>query len=215
MPKGVNYPLYIPPSCADVAKLVESKQSQAAIELLQKKVQFRNGEAAALLAYIHLRGAAPREGFAAVFDRCKEAANAGEAYAEFVVAQVYQSADRYREALEWLQRSSEQQFPPAMSQMGRLMAEGKGFPRPDRKSAMRMYRLALKYHHVPTLILVSKNLMLSRNPFAWLSGVLLAPIALLIAAICLRLAPFNLANFAHISGDNPPLFSMPKPDTGR
>ena len=212
MPKGVNYPLYIPPSCTDVAALVESQQPQAAIEHLRKKTQLDNGEAAALLAYIHLRGAAPQEGFAAVFEKCRKAANAGEPYAEFVVALVHQFAGRYPEALDWLQRACNQQFSPALAQMGRLMAEGIGFPRPDRKSAMRMYRMALEYGHVPTLILVSKDLMRSRNPFAWLSGVLLTPVAVLVAAISLRLAPFKVTNFIHISGDSPPLFAKPKAD---
>jgi len=210
MPRGVNYPLYIPLSCQDVAELIESFQSVAAVELLWKKVQDRNHEAAALLAYIHLRGAAPKADFPAAYKECRVAAEAGEPYAEWVISQIKLAAGKYPESIKWLQRACDNLFPPALAQMGRLMTIGTGFPHPDRASALRMYRKALRFRHVPTLALVAKNLLGSRNPLVWSAGALLVPIAIVVGSISIQLAPFKLINFLHVPGDQPPLFSVPK-----
>ena len=210
MPKGVNYPLYIPPSCAEVIALIESSRPEAAVEFLTRKVQNGSHAGAALLAYIHLRGAAPKEGFPAAYKKCTSAAEAGEPYAEFVTAQILQSAGKATEANTWLAKSCNHLFAPALAHMGRNMTTGTGFPAPDRKSAMVMYRLALQRRHVPTLVLLARHLLGSRNPFAWLTGLLLTPVAILVAAVSFQLAPFELNNFAHIYGSTPPLFAARK-----
>jgi hypothetical protein len=208
MPKGVNFPLYVPSACSDVIALVEASRPEAAIEWLSRKMDTGSHAASALLAYIHLRGGAPKEGFLAAFKKCTTAAEAGDPFAEFVLAQILQSAGKETEAKEWLVKSCNQQFAPALSHMGRNMSMGIGFPAPDRRSAMVMYRLALQRRHVPALIFLAKHLFASRNPVVWLAGVLLAPVAFVIGVISFQVAPFKLNNFVHISGS--PLFAVRK-----
>jgi hypothetical protein len=190
--------------------LIESSRPEAAIEFLWKKVNIGSHAGAALLAYIHLRGAAPKEGFRAAYQKCTSAAEAGEPYAEFVTAQILQSAGKDAEANAWLEKSCNHLFAPALAHMGRNMTTGTGFPAPDRKSAMVMYRLALQRRHFPTLALLARHLLGSRNPFAWMAGLLLTPIAITVCAVSIQLAPFKLNNFAHMSGSTPPLFSQGK-----
>jgi hypothetical protein len=109
-----------------------------------------------------------------------------------------------------LEKSCNHLFAPALAHMARNMTTGTGFPAPDRKSAMVMYRLALQRRHVPTLTLLARHLLGSRNPFAWIAGLLLTPIAIIVGAVSFQIAPFKLNNFAHISGSTPPLFSERK-----
>jgi len=210
MPSGVNYPFYIPSSLADVRKLVEARRPADAVDLLKVKARFANHSAAALLAFVHLKDAAPREEYASAVTQCGAAAAAGDPFAEFVLAQIYFTAGKTREGLTWLRKSSNQLFPPALSHMGRMMAKGEGYDSADIKSAFQMYRLAIGHGHVPTIALAAKLLSASRNPFKCLAGILLFPIAFIVAIACFQFAPFDLRIFVHVPGDWRPLFIAPQ-----
>jgi TPR repeat protein len=126
MPRGVNHPLFVPSSLADVRRLIECRRSNEAVALLKVKAKFANHPAAALLAFIHFKGAAPQEEYAAAVTQCMAAAAAADPFAEYVLAQIHLTAGNTLEGLAWMRKSSNHLFPPALSHMGRMMARGEG-----------------------------------------------------------------------------------------
>src|SRR5213075_2737020 len=164
VPKGVNYPLYLPESCAHAASLIASNQVSAAIESIQRVASDGDNGAAALLAYLHLRTAVPEPDFASARPNLDRAAKAGDPFAEFVMGLASRAADRAPDAIHWMSLSANHSFGPALAQLGRFMANGFGFPAPARDSAWKMYKLALKHGHVPTLTLAADLLRTSKNP---------------------------------------------------
>ena len=210
MPRGVNYPLFVPSTLADVRRLIEGRRSKEAVELLNLKAKFANHPAAALLAFIHLKRAAPQEEFPIAITQCKAAAAAADPFAEFVLAQIHLTAGNTLEGLAWMRKSSNHLFPPALSHMGRMMARGEGYPIADARSAFQMYRMAIGYGHVPTIMLAAKLLLASRNPLKCFVGILLFPLAFIAAVTFFRLAPFDVRGFVHVPGDGGPLFDSPQ-----
>jgi TPR repeat protein len=209
MPKGVNYPLYIPPSCVEVLQLIAANRSSDAISVIERKAARGDNAAAALLGYLQLRGALSDADLDVVRGGLTKAAEEGEPFGEFVMALALLGKKEPASA-HWMGRSANHLFPPAMAHLGRFMVLGVGFITPSRESAWTMYKLALKHGHVPSTTFAADLLRTSAHPLVRFAGRLLYTLASLFTAIYFLARPFGQSSFIHISAEWP-LFSK----TGR
>jgi hypothetical protein len=207
MPHGLNYPLFVPDSCSEIVVLIRSGRIADAVERVARKADFGDEDAAALLAYIALRSADHATNQQLIGSHLRKAAQNGVPFAEFVMALVQRASDNEPQAIEWMRRAVNHLFPPALAHMGRFMAIGYGFPAPARDEAWKLYKLALKRKHVPTLGFVVDLLRTSPNVAIRVLGILLLPVAVSATSVHFILRPFSVRSFVHVNNPSLPLFT--------
>jgi hypothetical protein len=207
VPRGVNYPVFIPESCRGAIRLIEAGQTSEAINLITGRAIAGDGSAAALLAFLHMRKAVAEPNPFVASKSLLAAAKARNAYAEFVVGMFMRGKHREKSALYWLKRSANQAFPPAIAYLGLFMTKGWGFPAPARKQAWRTYKVAFRMGYVPTGIFVADLFRTSKNVGVRIVGRIVWFCAILYWRAALSRDPFNERVFYDIEG-NMPLFTV-------
>src|SRR6266436_8171740 len=148
---GVRYPLYIPDECGECRQLISKGRYEEAIELLRQKAHLGSTPASALLGYLHLRGAVDgSQNLSEAERQCLTPARRGYPYAQFVMGWIECSRGNFAAGSEWLGKSAEQSFLPAIFDNARLMITGHGFKGPpDGNSALSMLWLAIRGGYLP------------------------------------------------------------------
>ena len=182
---GITYPLFIPDLGGSVVKiLVAGSGSKLLAEELNRLTLLGSNNAAALLTLLDTQGALVAGQYAsAALERCKTAAAAGHAYAQFVMGWVNRKLGKNVEAIRCLNASINGKFLPAFIDASRFVASGVGMKSPDRQAALKILWAAHKLGHRTALALIGRHWLAgAAGWFARLASLLLYPLAVLRAA---------------------------------
>jgi hypothetical protein len=206
---GLNRPVFIPREHDEIRGLLAEARLVEASQALSHRAKLGSGSAAAILDYLTLGGLQRfvSEG-ADISSRCLHAASHGDRYAQYVVACRYLQQGDQAAARDWLLRSAQQMFPPALCDVGRNFGSGvDGLPvRPD--IAWDYLWASVRRGHTFSLIsLVRYGLKGLFGPMWRVMAVVSFPIVILTALLLYHFSPFEVRFFIYNAADRDPLFS--------
>jgi hypothetical protein len=190
---GLKYPIYVPDELSQIRKLLsQGLMSGAAIELW-RLATLGSDAAAALLDFICLQYNTLNDiDRTAVAARCREAAERGNCYAQYVVSARAYHEQHFPEAWSWINRSSAQGFLPAIGDLGVLAATGLGMSKKYPDLAWRALWDASRKRHL--ISIMSLFIFCRKGEFgAWwrIAGFISYPMALLLVTWVGWLNPFG------------------------
>jgi hypothetical protein len=206
---GLSHPIYVSPDLQEVKVLLSEGQVSAARDALWRLATLGSDAAAGLLGYMHLRHVAMDGiGSSAVTQRCHDAANRDDGFAQYVIAwQAYEMGDNQTHA-KWLDRSARQRFLPAIADMARYAMQA---PQPTvtgRRNAKRLFWIAFKRGHVISAPYFFRCCAKGQLGFHFrLLGLLGFPLSLVLLLPIVKLYPFSIRVFSYPLGTKKPLFS--------
>lgn len=179
---------------------------------VERLCQLGSPWAAALLGHLHLTTDA--SGVERAIELCRPAADAGSAYAQYVLAWALVHADNQSQALQYLHLASLQNFSPATVDLSQLVCRGMGTTAPDPRSAVGLLRLAAQRGHRAALWRLSyiyrkENLGVART----IVGFVLAPFAYAWYLLSFFANPFNANVYLLVRRMGTP-FVARRPGTG-
>ena len=118
------FPLYIPERDPEVRELLLSGDIPELMRILERRASLGSGWAAALLAFLRLRGTPGESPDPELAEStCLAAARAGEPFAQYVLAWALWERGKYRSAIRWMKLAALRgQFLPAWVDIGRFLA---------------------------------------------------------------------------------------------
>jgi TPR repeat protein len=99
------------------------------------------------LGWMYHSGTGVERGLEDAKEWYSKAASSNSPEAEYYLASLYRTQERYQEARDWLERSAAQGFPPAIYQLGRVYLFGEGVIA-DRKKALEYFEDAAQKGHL-------------------------------------------------------------------
>ena len=99
---GLNFPIYVPENLLGIRPLLSAGLVMEACDELWRMAKLGSDPAAALLGYLSFRGI-PWDGAdeKQIHDRCRDAAVAGNSYAQYVIALTEGRSGALASALKW------------------------------------------------------------------------------------------------------------------
>lgn len=201
---GLKYPIYVPKELAGIRLLLsEGRVSDACVELWRLN-QLGSDQAAAVLAFMYLRGVSWTEvSDAEVTDACRRVALRGNSFAQFVMALRERNRKDYRKEWSWLKMANKHNFGASLGESARLAGSIIGKP----GLALPYFKRALHARHIPSMLYFVGYCV--RGYYGWMArifGLIALPVALLTVAITLRYFPFSEKGFIHLLSDEGRLF---------
>jgi hypothetical protein len=160
---------------------------------------------AAVLGYMNFRHVAV-DGLVSteVSQRCVDAANRNDGFAQYVVAWQAYELGEHQVFASWLHKSAKQRFLPAITDVARSAVQD---PR-GRDIAKRSFFVAFKRGHVISALFFFKSCLNGQFGFLFrLLGLVGFPLSLLLVLPLLKLCPFSIRVFAYPMGTKKPLFT--------
>jgi hypothetical protein len=206
---GLSHPIYVPQGLQDVQVLLSDGRVSAACDALWRRATLGSDAAAALLGYMSLRHIV-MDGIesSAVTQRCLEAANRNDGFAQYVVAwHSYEMGD-FQAYAKWLERSAKQRFLPAIADIARCAMQAPGTSTAARRNAKKSFWIALKRGHFLSAIYFFKFCANGQFGFHYrLVGLFGFPLSLILLLPIMKLCPFSIGVFSYPVGTKKPLFS--------
>jgi len=205
---GLSHPIYVAQDLQDVQILLSEGKVSAACDALWRRANLGSDAAAALLGYMNLRHVVP-DGVASseVTQRCVDAANRNDGFAQYVVAwQAYEMGDP-RTYAKWLDRSARQRFLPAIADMARYAMQAPQTTVVGRRNAKKSFWIAFKRGHVISAPYFLK--CCAKGQFGFylgLLGLVGLPLSLIALLPIVKLCPFSIRVFSYPVGTKKPLF---------
>lgn len=193
----LNYALHIPEELRALRLVLDIEGRSAFIAQIQRLAQLDSANAAALLAYLNLRGEiSGQPDLVRALQLCRDAGRHHNAYVQYVEAWVHWELKDYRSAMDRLRQSGAQLFPPAALDLSRYVWHGWGIAEPDKRIAMQLLRHADALGHAASLLVRSTfyrsgQLGVARR----ILGYFLYPVALMRYGLELRFNPFSARVF--------------------
>ena len=207
-----RYSIYLPDVPGNANHLFRTGAIQSAVDEYQRLAALGSKGAQSVLAFLSLSGALddkPDIGCAEAF--AKDAADAGDPYAQYVLAWVRYMQGRPGEGLKLLHRSATTAgFVPAILEFARWVEQGiASSGGPDTETAERLYRVAYKKGH-PMGLLMLANLYRSgaRGAARKVMGYVLRPYAGLLVVYNHFRHPYSASNFLYVPGRRKRFFMM-------
>lgn len=191
--RRLNYALYVPPEMKEMRNLLETGGPSAFKAELARLAQLGSANAAAMLAFLELRGEmSGHSDSARALQLCVSVASHRNAYVGYVQAWAHWLQDEHKSAMDCLRQSAVQLFPPAALDLARFVWHGWGIANPDTRVAVQLLRHADALGHRASLLMrcafyISGALGTVRR----IAGCVLYPIALARYAIALWSNPFS------------------------
>lgn len=147
-----NGPIYVPEHDREITELLTSGDISQLATVLEHRASLGSGWAAGLLAYLEAVGLGGKPDLAAAISRCTAAAQAGDSYAQYVLAwALWDTGDRLH-AIRWMKRSvMDGKFLPAKVGLGLMVYMLGWTKRETRNSALRILWGAHRLGHIQPL----------------------------------------------------------------
>jgi TPR repeat protein len=188
----MNFPLYIPLEGADVLETLNKSGPRGFMAELARRAEHGTTWAEAVLGFIELQGgAAGTVRFTNAERLCSRSAQAGDSYAQYVLAWVALGQQRHAEALQWMKRAADN-FKPACADLGRFYLDGVGINAPDLNAGISTLWRAHNLGHKAPLLFICDTYRRGRRGFLWrLAAYVIAPFAIARYHFALVTHPFS------------------------
>lgn len=188
-----NYALYIPAEMQELRHVLESGGAAAFKAELTRLARLGSANAAAILAFLELRGAiSGQPDVARALELCVSVASNHNAYVDYVQAWVHWLRNEHESAVACLRRSGARLFPPAALDLARFVWHGWGIESADRRVAMELLQHASALGHRASLLMhCAFCISGALGPLRLITGYVLYPIALARYACALWFDPFS------------------------
>lgn len=187
----MNYPLYVP--VGDALDTLAKSGPRDFVADLKRRAELGAAWAAAALGFIELRGGIDGKVDLANAERfCRQPADAGDPYAQYVLAWIALTQRRGPEALEWMERAAGSNFSPACADLGRFHLGGVGSEASDVNTGISMLWRAHRLGHKAALLFICDTYRRGRCGHARrLVGYFLSPLAFARYYFALATKPFS------------------------
>jgi hypothetical protein len=189
-----NAPVYVPEHDREVIELLISGNISQLVKVLEHRASLGSGWASGLLAYLEAVGAfGGKPNLAAAISRCTAAAQAGDSYAQYVLAwALWETGDRVH-AIRWMRRSvTDGKFLPARVGLGLMVYMLGWTKRETRSSALRILWHAHRLGHIQPLQFICRCACRGHFGMAYrLLGLLAYPFVLSRASLIGSWHPFS------------------------
>jgi hypothetical protein len=205
---GLSHPIYVPQDFQDVQLLLSEGKVSAACDALWRRATLGSDIAAAVLGYMNLRNVVP-DGVESsdVTQRCIDAANRNDGFAQYVVAWQAYETDDFQTFAKWLERSAKQLFLPAIADMGRGAMQATPTSVARRRNAKKSLWIAFKRGHVLSASFFLRGCAKGQLGFHFrLLGLVGFPLLIILLVPILRYCPFSICVFSYPLGTKKPLF---------
>jgi hypothetical protein len=205
---GLNFPIYVPEELTGISHLLSNGRVAETCSELRRLAALGSDHAAALLAYMCVRGISLTAGnHEGVLLRCQEAAARGNNYAQYVMAVTCRIRGDYKTEWGWLNMATKNNFGPALAESGQLAAGAAH----EYDIANLFFRRGMRTGHIPSLIYYLSWCYRGKYGIARrLSGALLFPLAAVLMQVIAWYAPYSLSIFVHVYGSNKQLYKDPQ-----
>ena len=190
---GLNFAIYVPADLVGIQSLLSVGAVSEACTEVQRLSMLGSDQAAALLAFMSLRGISwSGEEKDKILQRCRQAALQGNSYAQYVMALNERRQKNYGKEWEWLKMANAKEFGPSLAESGLLAARVIG--RADLARAF--FARGIRVRHIPSLVfLLSFCIRGTYGIVGRTLGIIAFPIATATMAIGVRYFPFSLSVF--------------------
>jgi hypothetical protein len=204
----INYPIYIPEELTDIAALLGKGDVVALEGELKRRAQLGSASAASVLGYLEMIGAfSGKPEPQAAIRHCARPAQAGNGYAQYVLAWAHARLGNGNEALREMARSADSGFLPALVDYGKWHVGGAANVK-ERRNAVRLLWAAHNRGHVTPLVAISGIACRGQlGPIYRVLGVVLFPYAMIRLMLRWRCEPLGIRSFRMDHRPNVPLFS--------
>jgi hypothetical protein len=205
---GLVHPFYVPTELRHIQILLSKGEVADATLDLWRLALLGSNSAAATLAYMCLvSGELSGIDCTAAFQLCTDSANRGDSYAQYVIAWHEHEQGNNRKLMTWLRRSARQRFPPAIGDLGRVVAAAPTESKRRSDLAKRFFRLAINQGHLTSIAFFLAGCKQGVFGSVYRSvGCIAFPLAVLLITPVIRLYPFSRFVFAYPSSNKKPLF---------
>lgn len=210
--KALNYPIYVPEEQTDIAVLLMKGDAATVEEVLKRRASLGSRSAAALLGFLEIMGAfSGKPNPQAAITCCTGPAQAGDPYAQYILAWACWEIGKKDDAFRWMKRPAAAGFLPAIVDTGRLLAvEAQNVG--ELRSAVAILWGAHKHGHVLPLLAISGIGVRGRlGLLQRLLGLVLFPYAMIRLMLGYRCTPFGITSFCVARRPNVPFFHRAVP----
>jgi len=201
---GLNFPIYVPTEMKAIRSLLSVGAVSETCAELWRLATLGSDQAAAVLAFMSLRGIEWKgEDPNRILRRCQQAATNGDSYAQFVMGLNEKKLHNHSKEAEWLQLATMKEFGPALAESGILAASVAR--RPD-LARIYFYR-GVRARHIPSLIFFLSYCVRGTYGWCWrILGMAALPLAMIVMIFATRYFPYSLPVFSHLFARDRPLF---------
>lgn len=189
-----NSPVYVPEHDREVIELLTSGDISQLVVRLEHRASLGSGWASGLLAYLEAVGVlGGTPDLAAAISRCTAAAQAGDSYAQYVLAwALWETGERVR-GIRWMRRSAtEGKFLPAWAGWGLMLYALAGKDLKARRIALKLLWRAHRRGHIQPLQFICRCACRGHFGMAYrLVGLLAYPFVLSRASLIGSWHPFS------------------------
>jgi hypothetical protein len=205
--KTLNYPIYIPEEQTDIATLLMKGDAATLEGVLKRRASLGSRSAAALLGFLEIMGAfSGKPDAQAAIICCTGPAQAGDPYAQYIVAWAQWRLGNRTEALRLMKRPAAAGFLPALVDTARMLAVT-AETLEELRTAVRLLWGAHKLGHVVPLVAISGIAFRGQlGSIHRLRGLLLFPYAMIRLMLGYRCDPFGIRSFCIDPRPNVPFF---------